>query len=132
MRTLNQLKKDFIFSLLTTNESGVRHGKGLPHFDDDHPAAFKLFLGRVSYSIENHENPSAEGAHEYFLKRMAEDGWSYGTKMDIPAKTHPAMLPWNDLHEDYQKEYFDTGFAIFEACAFFDELVKYIKKSITS
>jgi len=131
MRTLDQLKKDFIFSFLTTNESGIRHGKGLPHFDDDHPAAFKLFVWKVSYSIENQEKPSAENAHEYFLLHLEQDGWVFGTEEDMDLKTHPAMLQWKDLPEDLSRKYFDIGFAIIDACIYFDELVKDIKRAIT-
>ena len=46
----------------------------------------------------------AENAHEHWaLLRMAE-GWTYGPERNDTAKTHPDLVPYNEL-ADSEKEY---------------------------
>ena len=42
-------------------------------------------------------------AHNEWIKGMMEKGYRYGLKMSIDEQTHPAMRPWDDLPESYQK-----------------------------
>lgn len=40
---------------------------------------------------------TAEQSHENWMKDKTADGWSYGEVKDAEAKTHPAMLPYDQL-----------------------------------
>tara|TARA_B100001057_G_C22758396_1_gene914759 strand:- start:154 stop:711 length:558 start_codon:yes stop_codon:yes gene_type:complete len=42
-------------------------------------------------------------AHNEWIKGMMEKGYRYGLRMSLEEKTHPAMRPWDDLPESYQK-----------------------------
>jgi len=43
------------------------------------------------------EGVSARHLHEIWLADKAEHGWSYGPVKDSQAKTHPCMVPYDDL-----------------------------------
>jgi len=55
----------------------------------------------VEFRLQNPDaKPSAQ--HEAWLKDKIENGWEYGEKKDIEAKTHPCILMFESLPE-YQK-----------------------------
>lgn len=41
-----------------------------------------------------------EELHEAWVVHKKQEGWRYGTIKDAEAKTHPCMVPYNDLPED--------------------------------
>ena len=45
------------------------------------------------------ENPTAgpQGSHENWMADKARDGWVYGETKDPEAKTHPCMIPYDEL-----------------------------------
>ncbi len=45
-------------------------------------------------------------SHENWLKFKKEEGWSFGTKKDESLKTHPYMVPFDELTAEQQmKDY---------------------------
>ena len=46
----------------------------------------------------------AKNTHEVWSKRRIEDGWTYGEKRDDILKTHPCLVPYEELSEE-EKEY---------------------------
>lgn len=44
-------------------------------------------------------NPNAgpEASHEAWMEFKLKDGWKYGEEKDAEAKTHPCLVPFNDL-----------------------------------
>ena len=44
-------------------------------------------------------NPDAgpQASHESWMKQKVEDGWVYGETKDPEAKTHPCMVPFDEL-----------------------------------
>lgn len=38
-----------------------------------------------------------EQSHESWLRHKVADGWVYGLTKDVDAKTHPCMVPYNEL-----------------------------------
>lgn len=50
------------------------------------------------------DNPSLtpEELHAMWCGQKLQDGWRYGTEKDAEAKTHPCMVPYNQLPEDQQ------------------------------
>lgn len=41
--------------------------------------------------------PSAEAAHDSWWREYERMGWKYGPERDTEAKTHPDMVPFDDL-----------------------------------
>lgn len=57
-------------------------------------------------------NPDAtpEDSHKSWLAEKERDGWKYGEKKDIAAKTHPCMMPYASLPaEQRAKDYIFKG-----------------------
>lgn len=53
-------------------------------------------------------NPNAgpQASHESWMKQKQEDGWVYGTEKDATRKTHPCMVPFDQLPREQQaKDY---------------------------
>lgn len=46
----------------------------------------------------------ARNVHEVWAKNRMEEGWTYGSLRDDVNKTHPCLVPYEDLHES-EKEY---------------------------
>jgi len=40
--------------------------------------------------------------HQRWIDTMVSEGWSWGTKLDNQAKTHPDLRPWDELVETYR------------------------------
>jgi ryanodine receptor 2 len=43
-------------------------------------------------------------AHDVWAKKRIEDGWQYGPSRNDNAKTHPCLVPYNQLPES-EKDY---------------------------
>ncbi len=46
----------------------------------------------------------AKNVHEVWAAGRIADGWTYGTKRDDEKKTHPCLVPYEEL-PDSEKEY---------------------------
>ena len=44
-----------------------------------------------------HQNTSDEVRHESWMKMHLDSGWVYGAEFDPQKKTHPNLLPWDQL-----------------------------------
>ena len=45
----------------------------------------------------------AENVHDAWALTRFKDGWTYGIKRDDVAKTHPCLIPYNELPEAEKK-----------------------------
>ena len=45
----------------------------------------------------NNNLPPPKKQHEEWMRHKIEDGWTYGKKKDAAAKTHPCIVPWDQL-----------------------------------
>lgn len=53
----------------------------------------------VKFCIENpHAPPSAN--HDAWLRHKRQDGWTYGSVKNPEAKTHPCLVPYEELPAD--------------------------------
>lgn len=68
----------------------------------------------VTYRVEN-ENATDDAQHNSWMKEKVDDGWVYGEIKDEVTKTHPCIVPFNELPEFQRKK--DTLF-----CAIVDAL----------
>lgn len=52
------------------------------------------------------ENPDAgdDASHNSWMAHKEADGWVYGPEKDPEAKTHPCMVPFEELPEVQQKK----------------------------
>lgn len=55
-------------------------------------------------SLEQLIEKLAANTHEVWALGRISDGWTYGTIRDDENKTHPCLVPYNDLPES-EKEY---------------------------
>ena len=60
----------------------------------------KAFIG-VLYHLDHLEETVQEN-HDTWRKAMEKDGWVYGIKQDGEAKTHPALIPYEELSEQHR------------------------------
>lgn len=57
----------------------------------------------VQFRIDNPDAP-VSAQHEAWSKDKIADGWVYGEKKDAEAKTHPCLVPFEELAEFQQKK----------------------------
>lgn len=55
----------------------------------------------VKFHAEN-PNATAADSHEHWRKYMEARGYQYGDEKNVKEKTHPAMIPFNQLPPDLQ------------------------------
>ncbi|MBY8279851.1 hypothetical protein KW516_19210 [Vibrio fluvialis] len=58
-------------------------------------------INGVKFRLDNPNVTSAQ-MHENWMKDKEADGWVYGEVKDIAAKTHPCMLPYDQLPKEQQ------------------------------
>lgn len=60
--------------------------------------------------ITKHPNAPPSASHENWLKFKEADGWVYGPVKDPDKKTHPCMVPFEELpQEQRSKDYLFNG-----------------------
>ena len=57
----------------------------------------------VEYRLENPDAP-ASAQHDAWMADKVADGWVYGEVKDPEAKTHPCLVPYNQLPEQQRKK----------------------------
>ena len=50
----------------------------------------------------------AKQKHEAWVRERSNAGWRYGTTFNIASKTHPLLLPWDQLPDHYRKPDMET------------------------
>lgn len=67
-----------------------------PHWDDA-PADMKISsVAGVRWRLENLA-AAAAAQHEEWMRQKIADGWRHGPKRDPKLKTHPALVPYEQL-----------------------------------
>lgn len=57
----------------------------------------------VQFKIDN-PNAGEDAQHNAWMADKVNDGWAYGSKKDAEAKTHPCIVPFDQLPEFQQKK----------------------------
>ena len=58
-------------------------------------------INGVQFVIDN-PNVTSEDMHENWMKEKRKDGWVYGTTKEPGLKTHPCMVPYEELPKEQQ------------------------------
>lgn len=59
---------------------------------------------KLPQELKNLAEEMAKNVHEVWAARRIADGWTYGEKRDDEKKTHPCLVPYEELPES-EKEY---------------------------
>jgi hypothetical protein len=59
---------------------------------------------RLSDEIEALKESLARNAHDVWARQRLDQGWTYGLNRNDDAKTHPCLIPYEELPES-EKEY---------------------------
>lgn len=57
-----------------------------------------IYLLNVTRNLKKEMTP--EEAHNVWMKVRKSEGWVYGPIKDLAAKTHPCMVPWNEVPQE--------------------------------
>lgn len=83
----------------TIINDGIRH-----FFWEDTPEAVRAAVIRgVEAKLTRPEMTAAE-QHGLWLKDKLEHGWVYGPVKDVDKKTHPNIVPYDQLPEDQRRK----------------------------
>jgi hypothetical protein len=75
-----------------------------PNWDDAPDWQKQSAINGVIFHLENSKTP--EQSHENWMKEKLVDGWVYGEVKDPEKKTHPCMVPYDQLPlEQRTKDY---------------------------
>ena len=66
-------------------------------FTDRDEAFRRQFVNVVREYIALEKLPTPEEAHESWVKAYRKMGWKYGEERDAEAKTHPDLVPYDEL-----------------------------------
>jgi len=76
-----------------------------PNWDDAPQWQKDSAIMGVEFHFEN-PNAGADSSHNSWMKQKIDDGWVYGDIKDAVAKTHPCIVPFENLPSSQQaKDY---------------------------
>jgi hypothetical protein len=74
-----------------------------PHWDEAPLWQIDSAVKGVIYALE-HPDAQPEDSHNSWMAHKIADGWVYGEVKDPEAKTHPCIVPYDQLPEWQQKK----------------------------
>jgi len=74
----------------------------VPELWSERDEKFRLQMTEYVGSLRGKTLPTPEEAHDSWWRKYEEMGWKYGEVRDTTAKTHPDMVPFNELPKDEQ------------------------------
>jgi len=73
------------------------------HWDDADGWQQESAISGVQFRIDN-PNAKEDSQHNAWMKDKTDAGWVYGDVKDAEAKTHPCIVPFNELPSFQQKK----------------------------
>ena len=70
-----------------------------PSFKDIPVWQYNSLVNGINY-IKEHPDSTPEQNHDNWLALKKSEGWTYGPVKDVVNKTHPCMLPYNELPKE--------------------------------
>jgi len=96
---INLLRAIFVYEAARL-EAEVSGRPIVPEHWDDRDLEFKKqFIDVVSRQCSDDKFSSAEAAHDSWWAEYARMGWRYGPERNTEEKTHPDMVPFNELQK---------------------------------
>lgn len=75
----------------------IAHGDdSLPPWEDAADWQRDSSMAAVKFHLE-HPDATAAATHDNWMAQKYADGWVFGDTKDAQAKTHPALIPFDDL-----------------------------------
>ncbi len=74
----------------------ITTGDALAPWDRAEEWQRRTTLAGVKYRLENRQ-ANAHALHERWAKEMRDQGWIYGGVKDAERKTHPSLVPYEEL-----------------------------------
>lgn len=68
------------------------------------------YAGVMAVWRDNHITP--QQLHKSWMRHKAKDGWDYGEEKDVVAKTHPCMVPYDELAIDQRAKDYLFGITV--------------------
>lgn len=89
---------EFIASVAHSVQKGIDHAFGLPEL---HPWGLmgEEYKARLCLSVRSiliHDK-SAKSLHDAWMNRLMKEGWKLGEIKDNEKKTHPLLIPFDEL-----------------------------------
>lgn len=75
------------------------HGQPDTRTFADLPEAQRALSLELIEMLTPNPGVTPEYLHKLWLQRMRAAGWSYGDKLDVEQRTHPALRDWRQLDE---------------------------------
>lgn len=103
----------------------------IPALWEDREAAFKdQFLGVIVQQCGPHPSWSPEEAHKSWMERYLSMSWVYGETYDPKAKTHPDLVPYEELGQlEQDKDAVYLALCAIARLYIYDEVVTHSPKS---
>lgn len=60
-------------------------------------------ISGTAWALSN-PDATAENNHDEWMKAKKLQGYTYGEKLDVDKKTHPSMIPFNELSDTEQRK----------------------------
>ena len=109
--TFNKIKKELIAEQRARFIAEVRHigwiayqiAAGQPYNEVINDDQLKSLLDGIRFQDERPDS-TPEQNHDNWMKMKISQGWIYGEVKDFTKKTHPDLVPYNNLPEIEQKK----------------------------
>lgn len=77
--------------------------KSQKHWDEAEQWQRDSAIKGVQYRLDNPDAPQS-AQHEAWMQDKLNDGWAYGEVKNADMKTHPCIVPYDQLPEDQRKK----------------------------
>ena len=64
----------------------------------------KQFVNTIGQYLKQEKLPTPKEAHDSWIIAYEKMGWKYGKKRDVVKKTHPDLIPFEQLPKDEKDE----------------------------
>ena len=96
-------KTEFIAAIRHIGWVTYQIAAGQPYNEEINKDQLELLLDAINFMLE-HPNITPEESHNNWMRMKTEQGWIYGEVKDFEKKTHPDLIPFNELPIIEQKK----------------------------
>jgi len=101
-------REEFIAQIRHIGWVAYQIAAGQPYNEHINEDQHKSLLNGIKFQDE-HPDSTPEQNHDNWMKMKISQGWTYGKVKDFTKKTHPDLVPFNDLPDiEKRKDVSDT------------------------